>query len=128
MPESFKGTVVAHTYGEGIVGIEDEDGWYSNYFVNLNGEPIFSFRDKKIDIMNFNTGFVSGKARVSIYDHKFGYRSLDGYYDAIITSVGEIVTQNWVKCDMRETDCNDNDYYDISDAFEDDPSAYWNID
>lgn len=128
MPESFKGTVVAHTYGEGIVGIEDEDGWYSNYFVNLNGEPIFSFRDKKIDIMNFNTGFVSGKARVSIYDHKFGYRSLDGYYDAVITSVGEIVTQNWVKCDMRETDCNDNDYYDISDAFEDDSSAYWNID
>ena len=128
MPESFKGTVVADSYGEGIVGIEDEDGWYSNYFVNLNGEPIFSFRDKKIDILDFKTGFVSGKARVSIYDHSSGYRSLDGYYDAVITSVGEIVTQNWVKCDMREPNYNDNDYYDISDAFEDDPSAYWNID
>lgn len=128
MPESFKGTVVAHSYGEGIVGIEDEDGWYSNYFVNLNGEPIFSFRDKKIDIMHFETGFVSGKARVSIYDHSSGYRSLNGYYDAVITSVGEIVTQNWVDCDMREPNCNDNDYYDISDAFEDDASAYWNID
>ena len=29
---------------------------------------------------------------------------------------------------MRGPNCNDNDYYDISDAFEDDPSAYWNID
>lgn len=129
MPEFFKGTVVAHSYGEGIVGIKDGDGYYSNYFVNLNGEPIFSFRDKKIDIMYFETGFVSGKARVSIYDHDhLGCRSLDGYYDAVITSTGEIVTQNWVNHDMREPNCNDNDYNDISDAFDGDPSAYWNID
>lgn len=129
MPEFFKGAVVAHSYGEGIVGIKDGDGYYSNYFVNLNGEPIFSFRDKKIDIMSFETGFVSGKARVSIYYHDhFGSRSLDGYYDAVITSTGEIVTQNWVNCDMREPSYDDNDYNDISDAFDDDPSAYWNID
>jgi hypothetical protein len=129
MPEFFKGTVVAHSYGEGIVGIKDGDGYYSNYFVNLNGEPIFSFRDKKIDIISFETGFVSGKARVSIYYHDhFGSRSLDGYYDAVITSTGEIVTQNWVNCDMREPNYDDNDYNDISDAFDDDPSAYWNID
>lgn len=127
MPESFKGKVFAHSYGEGIVGVEDEKG--VNYFVHLNGEPIFSFRDKKIDIMSFETGFVSGEARVSIYYHDhFGCRSLDGYYDAVITSTGEIVTQNWVNCDMREPNYDDNDYNDISDAFDDDPSAYWNID
>ena len=127
MPESFKGKVFAHSYGEGIVGVEDEKG--VNYFVHLNGEPIFSFRDKKIDIMSFKTGFVSGKARVSIYYHDhFGCRSLDGYYDAVITPTGEIVTQNWVNCDMREPNYDDNDYNDISDAFDDDPSAYWNID
>ena len=129
MPESFKGIVVAHSYGEGIVGIEEGDGYYSNYFVKLNGEPIFSFRDKKIDIMYFKTGFVSRKARVSIYDHDhLGCRSLNGYYDAVITPTGEIVTQNWVNHDMREPNCNDNDYNDISDAFDGDPSAYWNID
>jgi hypothetical protein len=127
MPESFKGKVFAHSYGEGIVGVEDEKG--VNYFVHLNGEPIFSFRDKKIDIMSFETGFVSGKARVSIYYHDhFGCRSLDGYYDTVITPTGEIVTQNWVNCDMREPNYDDNDYNDISDAFDDDPSAYWNID
>ena len=127
MPESFKGKVFAHSYGEGIVGVEDEKG--VNYFVHLNGKPIFSFRDKKIDIMSFETGFVSGKARVSIYYHDhFGCRSLDGYYDAVITPTGEIVTQNWVNCDMREPNYDDNDYNDISDAFDDDPSAYWNID
>lgn len=128
MPESFKGAVVAHSYGEGIVGIEDGDGWYSKCFVKLNGEPIFSFFDKKIDIMHFETGFVSGKARVSIYAHDSRYRRLDGYYDAVITSVGEIVSQKWVDCDMRESDYNDNDCSDISDAFDGDPSAYWNID
>ena len=114
MPESFKGTVVAHSYGEGIVGIEDGDGWYSKCFVKLNGEPIFSFFDKKIDIMCFETGFVSGKARVSIYAHDSRYRRLDGYYDAVITSVGEIVSQKWVDCDMRESDYNDNDCSDIT--------------
>lgn len=129
MPKSFKGRVLAHSYGEGIVGIEDGGGSYSNYFVNLNGEPIFSFRDKKIDIMCFETGFVFGKAKVSIYAHDSkGYRMLDGYYDVVITSVGEIVTQKWVVFDMREHDYNDSDYNDISDAFDGDPSAYWNID
>ena len=29
---------------------------------------------------------------------------------------------------MREPNYDDNDYNDISDAFDDDPSAYWNID
>ena len=133
LPQTFKGTVIPYTYGEGVVGIEEQKNcYYSSYFVDLNGLPIFSFKDRGIDIMSFKSGFVSGKAHVDIYAiNSSGHRDFDGYYNAIISLRGDIISLKWVDCDMRErSDSDDSDMnnIDILDAFEGDPSAYWNID
>lgn len=129
LPQAFKGTVIPYTYGDGVVGIEEQKNcYYSRYFVDLNGLPIFSFKDKGIDIMSFKSGFVSGKAHVAIYAINSGFRNLDGYYNAIISLSGDIISQKWVDCDIRERSDSDMNNIDILDAFEGDPSAYWNID
>lgn len=122
-------TLLAHTYGEGLVGCRNDD-YDKEYFVNMYGEEYIP--TCKLSIMSIEEGFVKNKATVKLYSYNSkGLRDFEGYYLAQINKEGEILSQRYIACEMREHDGTGKNYSDIedlSDAYEGDSDAYWNTD